>query len=75
LILLKSGLKCKECGEAHPACLDFHHEDPAEKDLAIASAISKGWSIRRLEAEVAKCRVLCSNCHRRHHYEARSTTG
>lgn len=75
LVLLKRGLKCGECGECHPACLDFHHEDPTEKDLEVASAISKGWSIKRLEAEVAKCIVLCSNCHRKHHYEARSTTG
>lgn len=57
---------CSECGENHPAVLDFHHE--GDKDLPLASAVSKQWSQKRLEAEVAKCRVLCSNCHRKHHW-------
>ena len=75
LVALKGHLRCIKCGEDHPACLDFHHKDPLQKDRSLADAISHGWSIARLEAEVAKCLVLCSNCHRKIHYEARSATG
>jgi hypothetical protein len=49
-------------------CLDFHHADPAEKDIDPAQAVSlKGWSIDRIRAEIAKCAVLCANCHRKAH--------
>lgn len=27
----KKTLQCEECGENHPACLDFHHIDPSKK--------------------------------------------
>lgn len=28
----KSTLSCTQCGEDHPATLDFHHRDPNEKE-------------------------------------------
>lgn len=31
----KETLKCENCGENHPACLDFHHVDPNEKAFAL----------------------------------------
>jgi len=59
------------CGEARPWCLDFHHRDPKTKKLRIANAC--GGQYKTLEAvkeEIAKCDVLCANCHRdRHHQE------
>lgn len=66
----KSNLKCGICGENHPACLDFHHINPAEKKFAIGRIKDfPGWTL--LKNEIAKCRVLCSNCHRKKHYEQR----
>lgn len=67
----KSALKCARCPESHPATLDFHHLDPAQKDRSVAKAVIQGWSIERLEREIAKCLVLCANCHRKLHYEER----
>lgn len=67
----KAALKCCRCGESHPACLDFHHRDPNEKDGELANAINKGWSKERILLEVAKCEVVCSNCHRKHHWNER----
>jgi hypothetical protein len=64
----KSGLKCDICGESHLACLDFHHKDPADKQFSISSAIHQGVSAK-VVMEIAKCRVLCANCHRKLHYE------
>jgi hypothetical protein len=62
----KVGKNC-ECGEAHPACLEFHHINPMMKDIKIASAI-KHWGLERLKSEVAKCIIICSNCHQKHHW-------
>lgn len=64
---IKANLACSECGETHPACLDFHHRNPAEKVFTIANAVQLGLSRARLEAEIAKCDVLCANCHRKKH--------
>jgi hypothetical protein len=56
----------------HPACLVFHHVDPAVKDLAIADALRRGFAKKRILAEMAKCVVLCANCHiKLHAREAR----
>ena len=63
---LKKTLCCEICGEHRPACLDFHHTNPNEKDRNISSTL--GWSIGRIEREIAKCKVLCSNCHRVLHW-------
>lgn len=71
----KAGLKCERCSETHPACLDFHHLDPAAKEGDVGR-LARGWSLDRLKKEIAKCIVLCSNCHRKEHYNSpRSTDG
>lgn len=61
----KATLSCTTCGENHPACLDFHHTDAATKDFSVAEAVH--YSKSRLLKEIAKCIVLCANCHRKHH--------
>jgi hypothetical protein len=64
----KSTHPCK-CGVSHPACIDFHHKDPATKDRGISDLVSGGLSHSRLLKEIAKCDILCSNCHRKLHWE------
>lgn len=62
---------CSRCPETHPACLDFHHRDPATKSFNIGEHYGKHrW--KRILEEVAKCDILCSNCHRKLHYAERS---
>lgn len=63
----RSNIVCSRCLETDPACMDFHHLDPAAKEMSVANAVQNGWSISRLRAEIAKCIVLCSNCHRKLH--------
>lgn len=65
----KATLKCERCGENHPACLDFHHLDPNEKEMSIATMAGL-FSLDRIKEEASKCIVLCSNCHRKEHYKA-----
>jgi len=64
---LKSALVCRRCGEPHPGCLQFHHTDRMQKEVSVSDAVRRGWSRRRIEAEIAKCEVLCANCHLKHH--------
>lgn len=66
LLEMCGSTKCIYCGESHPACLDFHHRDAAEKEFVIASAKTKNREI--LLAEIKKCDVVCANCHRKLHW-------
>jgi hypothetical protein len=59
------GGKCTDCGYSHSAhALDFHHRDPSTKEFAVGSF---SGSKERLRAEIAKCDLLCANCHRLRH--------
>lgn len=57
---------CRICGEHVKCCLDFHHIDPTKKVSDISSLISKALGDDIL-AELSKCVVVCSNCHRKIH--------
>jgi hypothetical protein len=65
---LKSRLKCDQCPENHPATLDFHHRNAEEKDFGLAELSRKSTNKDRILRELAKCQVLCANCHRKLHY-------
>ena len=65
----KEGIECEYCGEDHPACLEFHHKEPNKKRFNISSAPHKGFNKKEIEKEVSKCIVLCSNCHKKWHWE------
>ena len=65
---IKSSLKCQECGFSHPAALDFHHIGKKESEV---SNIIKSCNNERILEEIEKCIVLCSNCHRIHHFNER----
>ncbi len=56
---------CRCCDELESACLVFHHL--RDKEFAIADARRKLVSVATLEAELAKCVVLCANCHAKLH--------
>tara|TARA_R110000868_G_scaffold184054_2_gene425504 strand:+ start:347 stop:739 length:393 start_codon:yes stop_codon:yes gene_type:complete len=63
----KSTLACTQCGEDHPATLDFHHIDK-EDHQHVHKLISNGCFDAAVR-EIKKCIVLCANCHRKVHYE------
>ena len=68
----KRSLKCATCSESDESCLDFHHKNPADKDASVSSVLySRNWSQEHIEREIAKCQVLCSNCHRKLHAKER----
>lgn len=64
------GGKCEECGEDHPAALQFHHIDPKEKSFNLSSktlsaTVKFPWE--EVLIELKKCKLLCANCHAKHH--------
>jgi heterodisulfide reductase subunit B len=63
----KATLACTKCGFSHVAALDFHHENPEEKEHNVNDLISDG-RFKKAYEEIKKCIVLCANCHRIHHW-------
>jgi hypothetical protein len=62
------GGKCEHCGyDRYRGALEFHHVDPRTKEHYGLRAIK----LSRLFAEVDKCVLLCSNCHREEHANLR----
>ncbi len=58
---LKAG-PCTDCGNSYPVvCMDFDHVR-GEKLFNIGQA--QHAPVDRLEAELAKCELVCANCHR-----------
>ena len=58
---------CIDCGGVFPPwAMDFDHRDPSEKlfDLGAGKGATMLKNRAVLEAEVAKCDVVCANCHR-----------
>lgn len=62
------GKSCERCGlEDVHSFFDFHHIDPALKEIQI----NKVWYYgkERRDEELAKCIMVCPNCHRKLHVE------
>jgi hypothetical protein len=66
---IKENLRCERCGEEHIACLEFHHNDPSRKEITIGDIRRYGWKKSRIVKEIEKCTVLCSNCHKKEHWD------
>lgn len=53
---------CEDCGnEFPPECMDFDHVE-GKKEFVVSTGMYKTWAA--LLAEVAKCDIICANCHR-----------
>ena len=59
------GGKCQICGyNKFFGALEFHHLDPSKKDFNLAQSNRRFEAVK---AELDKCILLCSNCHRETH--------
>jgi hypothetical protein len=62
---------CGDCGGRFPPCsMDFDHREPEEKLSRVPALIGRVGDARLL-AEVAKCDIVCANCHRARTFERR----
>src|ERR1035437_5479837 len=66
-IVLKEKLKpCTDCGKIYHYCImDFDHLEGHTKKANISVLVNNSnTSVRVLQEELAKCEIVCSNCHR-----------
>lgn len=67
--IIEMGGKCSICGyRKNLAALTFHHTDPSLKEMKLDRRMMSNYKLERLISEVAKCTLLCSNCHAEHHH-------
>lgn len=67
---LKKGRPCADCGGVfHPAAMQWDHPPGAEK-VAHVAELYRGSRTRVLK-EIAKCELVCANCHAVRTYERR----
>jgi hypothetical protein len=53
---------CADCkGEFPPECMDFHH---VKKKKFVVSRGIYHKSVAAIKAEIARCILICANCHR-----------
>lgn len=58
---------CSKCKYVYPLCVyDFHHTNPAEKEIPANRLMHYKWST--VKKELDKCVLLCANCHRIEHH-------
>jgi hypothetical protein len=62
------GGACQDCGgKFPPSVYDFHHVNMETKDKNPSYVLKGG--LEKAKEELAKCVLLCSNCHRIRHFE------
>lgn len=67
---------CMNCGDEHPHYkMDFDHRDGETKSGNVAVMCHAGASIQRLLDEIAKCDVICANCHRERTWQRQQVKG
>ena len=54
---------CIDCGESDPVVLDFDHQ--RDKVANVSTMVLRKWPWAKILDEIAKCEVVCANCHRR----------
>jgi hypothetical protein len=60
---IKLDAGCADCGyREHDVALDFDHRPGEVKKFSIAKQGGRSWA--SVLAEMAKCDVVCANCHR-----------
>jgi hypothetical protein len=64
IVIAAKDCPCQDCGRSYPHyVMDFDHVR-GEKLLNIGQASQKNLAPKRIIDEIAKCDVVCSNCHR-----------
>ena len=65
---------CMDCGNKHPAVLQFHHRqgEKPHRDRSVRTMVRRCRTLPAIMDEIAKCDVLCANCHLIRHYNENS---
>jgi len=56
---------CRDCGGTFEVCcMDFDHRKGTVKKYNVGSMFAHHYSQKLIESELAKCDLVCANCHR-----------
>jgi predicted HNH restriction endonuclease len=58
--------ECFFCKVDDPDVLDFHHIHPEDRRFNVANSW-RHYGIKAIKEEIAKCIIVCANCHRKIH--------
>lgn len=64
--VLKEQTGCVDCGIKDFRILEFDHlpSESTKKLYAVSDMVATGHSMKTFLAEIAKCEIVCANCHR-----------
>ena len=63
---MKDGQPCTDCRQPFPYyILDFDHRPGVDKRFEIAKVKRGNYKWETILQEIAKCDLVCANCHRR----------
>jgi hypothetical protein len=61
---LKTDKPCADCGGIfHYAAMEWDHRPGSDKVAEVSAVVAKTRSKRRVLEEIAKCDLVCANCH------------
>lgn len=61
---IKAQTPCADCRQRfHPVAMDFDHGD-SPKTRGVAVMVGSGYRLDLIKSEIAKCEIVCANCHR-----------
>lgn len=72
----KQGKRCADCKEDYPYwMLEFDHLPEHEKLFTIGGRRARDFTLQQLVDEIAKCDIVCSNCHKNRTYWRQNKNG
>lgn len=58
-------MPCADCGQTFPpVAMDWDHLPQYEKEMTVSVMVNRRLTKDRILGEIAKCELICSNCHR-----------
>ena len=60
---LKAAGSCVDCGGSFPPVAMQYDHTGTDKIKSVSQLAIEGASIERIDAEIAKCDLVCANCH------------
>lgn len=71
---LKQGRPCADCGRSYPPyVMEWDHLPGSVKTLVISDTRRSAFSRKRILEELAKCELVCANCHRERTHKRRTS--
>ncbi len=74
IVIKSKDVPCKDCGQKyHWYVMDLDHVR-GQKKFPVSRSSVGGRSMETIEKEIAKCEVVCANCHRMRTYNRKNAS-